>query len=31
LTARFAWDDPTEMFQAVRVVGQLKIEILEHR
>jgi len=28
---KFAQGDPTEMFQAVRVVGQLKVEILEYR
>jgi hypothetical protein len=28
---KFAQGDPTEMFQAVRVVGRLKVEILEYR
>ena len=28
---KFAEGDPTDMFQAVRVVGQLKAEILEYR
>ena len=28
---KFAQGDPTAMFQAVRVVGQLKAEILEYR
>jgi hypothetical protein len=28
---KFAQGDPTAMFQAVRVVGQLKAEVLEYR
>lgn len=28
---KFAQGDPTEMFQAVRVVGRLKVEILDYR
>ena len=31
LLDKFAQGDPTAMFQAVRVVGQLKAEILEYR
>jgi hypothetical protein len=28
---KFAQGDPTEMFQAVRVVGRLKVEVIEYR
>jgi hypothetical protein len=28
---KFAQGDPTEMFQAIRVVGRLKVEVIEYR